>query len=61
MTPDEIRRRRAVLEVLGDQWDPVQALAEEDMAYRMLYSDLDDAQQSILDSLVRARVLPQRT
>lgn len=60
LTFDEIRRRTAVLEAVGAQWDPVQALAEEDMAYRMLYADLDDAQQRIFDELVRAGVLPDR-
>jgi hypothetical protein len=60
LTLDEIRRRRAVLEAIGDRWDPVQALADEDLAYRMLYCDLDEEQQSIFDELVRAQVLPDR-
>ncbi|HEX3546570.1 MAG TPA: DUF6400 family protein [Mycobacterium sp.] len=60
MTLDEIRRRRAVLEAIGEDWDPVQAMTEEDMASRMLYSDLDDEQQRIFDGLVRAGVLPDR-
>jgi hypothetical protein len=45
---------------MGDRWDPAQALAEEDMSYRMLYSDLDDDQQRIFDELVSAGVLPDR-
>ena len=61
VTIDEIRRRRAVLEAIGEDWDPVQAMAEEDAASRMLYSDLDDEQQRIFDELVRARVLPDRS
>ena len=60
LTVDEIRRRRIVLDAMGDQWDPAQALAEEDMACRMLYSDLDDDQQRVCDELVRAGVLPDR-
>ena len=61
LTLDEMRRRTAIVEVLGDEWDPTEALAEEEMAYRMLYSDLDDEQQRIFDELVRAGVLPDRT
>ena len=36
-------------------------LAEEEKAYDMLYSDLDEEQQRIYDELVRAGVLPSRT
>lgn len=54
---DEARRRSAILQALGDDWDPVQALADEDQAYRMLYSDLDDEQQRAYDELVTAGVL----
>jgi hypothetical protein len=61
VTLDEIRRRKAVLEVIGEDWDPVQAMAEEDTASRMLYSDLDDEQQRIFDELVRSGVLPDRS
>jgi hypothetical protein len=61
VTLDEIRRRRAVLEAIDQDWDPVQAMAEEDTASRMLYSDLDDEQQRIFDELVRAGVLPDRS
>jgi len=61
LTLDEARRRSAVLEAIGDDWDPVAVLAEEEKAYDMLYSDLDEEQQRIYDELVRARVLPSRT
>ena len=61
LTFDEIRRRRAVLEAIGDAWDPAQAVADEALAYQMLFCTLDDEQQSIFDELVRARVLPDRT
>jgi hypothetical protein len=61
LTLDEARRRTAVLEAIGDDWDPIQALVEEELAWDMLYSGLDDAQQRIYDELVTAEVLPDRT
>ena len=61
LTLDEARRRSAVLEAIGDDWDPIAVLAEEQKAYDMLYSDLDEQQQQIYDELVRAGVLPERT
>jgi hypothetical protein len=61
LTLDEARRRSAVLEAIGDDWDPVAVLAAEQKAYDMLYSDLDDEQQRVYDELVRAGVLPERT
>ncbi|MGB6207738.1 DUF6400 family protein [Mycobacterium sp.] len=60
LTLDEARRRAAVLEAIGEDWDPLAVLAEEDRAYAMLYSDLDDEQQRIYDDLVAAGVLPDR-
>jgi hypothetical protein len=60
LTLDEARRRDAVLEAIGEDWDPVAVLAEEDRAYAMLYSGLDDEQQRIYDDLVAAGVLPDR-
>ena len=61
LTLDEARRRAAVLEAIGDDWDPIQVLAEEEKAYEMLYSGLDADQQRIYDELVSAGVLPDRT
>lgn len=61
LTLDEARRRSAVLEAIGDDWDPIAVLAEEQQAYDMLYSDLDEEQQRVYDELVRAGVLPERT
>jgi hypothetical protein len=58
LTLDEARRRAAVLEAIGDDWDPLEVLAEEDRAYAMLYSGLDDEQQRLYDELVAAGVLP---
>jgi Family of unknown function (DUF6400) len=60
LTLDEARRRAAVLEAIGDDWDPVEVLAQEDRAYAMLYSNLDDEQQRIYDDLVAAGVLADR-
>jgi hypothetical protein len=60
LTLDEVRRRSAVLAALGDTWDPAAVLAEEDQAYELLYSNLDDEQQRIYDELVQAGVLPDR-
>jgi hypothetical protein len=61
LTLDEARRRTAVLDAIGDDWDPVLVLAEEEKAYAMLYADLDADQQRIYDELVAAGVLPERT
>ncbi|MGO4444926.1 DUF6400 family protein [Mycobacterium sp. 2YAF39] len=61
LTLDEARRRSAVLEALGEDWDPIAVLAEEQLAEEMLYSGLDAEQQRIYDDLVRAGVLPDRT
>jgi hypothetical protein len=61
LTLDEARRRAAVLEAIGEDWDPIAVMAEEEKAYDMLYSDLDEDQQRIYDELVTAGVLPDRT
>jgi hypothetical protein len=59
-THDELRRRAFVVEALGDTWDPAATLADETLAYQMLYSGLDADQQRVYDELVRAGVLPDR-
>jgi hypothetical protein len=61
LTLDEARRRSAVVQAIGDAWDPITVLAEEEQAYDLLYSDLDAGQQQIYDDLVAAGVLPDRT
>ena len=61
LTLDEARRRAAMLEAIGDDWDPIAVLAEEEKAYDMLYSGLDEQQQRLYDELVSAGVLPDRT
>ncbi|OBA70120.1 hypothetical protein A5641_14340 [Mycobacterium sp. 1554424.7] len=60
LTLDEARRRAAVLEAIGGDWDPDHVLAEEERAWDLLYSGLDDDQQRIYDELVDAGVLPDR-
>src|ERR1700739_3846336 len=60
LTLDEVRRGSAVLEAIGPDWDPIRALAEEEQAYAMLYSNLDAEQQRVYDNLVSAGVLPER-
>ena len=60
LTLDEVRRRTAVLAAIGADWDPGRALAEEETAYAMLYSNLDAEQQRHYDNLVSAGVLPDR-
>ena len=61
LTLDEARRRSAVLEAIGDDWDPIAVLAEEEKAYDMLYSNLDEEQERIYAELVSAGILPERT
>jgi uncharacterized protein DUF6400 len=61
LTLDEARRRSAMFEAMGDDWNPIAVLADEEKAYDMLYSNLDDEQQRVYDELVRARVLPERS
>lgn len=60
LTRDEIRRRAAVVTALGDAWDPAAVLADEDEAYRLLYSGLDEEQTAIYRRLEEAGVLPPR-
>ncbi|NMN97375.1 DUF6400 family protein [Antrihabitans stalactiti] len=61
LTLGEAHRRTAVLNAIGADWDPIAVLEEEERAYDMLYSGLDDEQQRIYDELVVAGVLPERT
>jgi hypothetical protein len=57
---DEGRRRAAVVAALGDAWDPVAVMAEEDEAHRLLYSGLDEEQTAVYQRLEAAGVLPPR-
>ena len=60
LTLDEARRRSAVLAAIGDDWDPIAVLADEERAYDLLYSNPDERQQRTYDELVQAGVLPDR-
>ncbi|MER7132807.1 DUF6400 family protein [Streptosporangium saharense] len=60
LTLEEARRRAAVMEALGDDWDPIAVMRGEEEAYDLLYSGLDERQQEIYDTLVAAGVLPYR-
>lgn len=60
LTLDEARRRTAVLEAIGDDWDPIAVLAEENKAYEMLYFNLDKEQRRVYAELISAGVLPER-
>jgi hypothetical protein len=61
LSVDEPRRRSAILDAIGDDWDPIRALAQEMQAHELLYSNLNPEQQRIYDELVSAGVLPDRT
>ncbi|MEU1185045.1 DUF6400 family protein [Streptomyces sp. NPDC005820] len=56
----EMLRRAHVMDALGADWDPVEALRGEEAAYGLLYSGLSPEQQRIHDELVAAGVLPPR-
>jgi hypothetical protein len=57
LTAHEQIRVAAVLEALGDSFDPIRVLEGEHEARALLYSDLDDNQLAVYDELVRAGVL----
>lgn len=60
LSAHEMLRRAHVMDSLGADWDPVEALQGEETAYRLLYSGLSAEQQRIHDELVAAGVLPPR-
>ncbi|MEU3615661.1 DUF6400 family protein [Streptomyces sp. NPDC006872] len=60
LSAHEMLRRAHVLDALGSDWDPGEALRGEQEAYALLYSGLDDGQQRVYDELVAAGVLPPR-
>ncbi|MFI7500974.1 DUF6400 family protein [Streptomyces sp. NPDC049687] len=60
LSAHEMLRRAHVLDALGPDWDPVEALHGEDAAYGLLYSGLSAEQQRLYDELVAAGVLPRR-
>ncbi|MEU3279034.1 DUF6400 family protein [Streptomyces antibioticus] len=60
LSAHELLRRAHVLDALGPDWDPGEALRGEQQAYALLYSGLDADQQRLYDELVAAGVLPPR-
>ena len=60
LSSHELLRRAHVLDALGPDWDPVEALRGEEAAYALLYSGLSAEQQRVYDDLVSAGVLPRR-
>ncbi|WP_340384291.1 DUF6400 family protein [Streptomyces sp. SS7] len=60
LSAHEMLRRAHVMDALGADWDPVEALRGEEAAYALLYSGLSPEQQRIHDELVAAGVLPPR-
>ncbi len=61
LTAHEIARQAEVRLALNDDFDEITALEDEQLAYRMLYSDLDAEQQAVYDNLVEHGVLPRRS
>ena len=57
LTGHEQTRLAAVVDALGDSYDPAEILAGEQAAYAMLYSGLDEQQQAVYDQLHAAGVL----
>lgn len=60
LTSQEVLRQAHVLDALGDDWSPLEALRGEEAAHALLYSGLDDEQRRLHDELVAAGVLPPR-
>ncbi|MFD5813354.1 DUF6400 family protein [Streptomyces sp. NPDC127038] len=60
LTAQEVQRQAQVLAVLGPDWDPLEVMRQEEAAYALLYSGLDEGQQRVYDDLVAAGVLPRR-
>ncbi|MET8102298.1 DUF6400 family protein [Streptomyces sp. NPDC005236] len=60
LTAQEVLRQAQVLTVLGPDWDPIEVMRQEEAAYALLYSGLDERQQRVYDDLVAAGVLPRR-
>lgn len=59
-TEIELTRQVEVRKALGDDYDHIGAMRQEELAYRMLFSDLDADQRAVHAELVRHGVLPPR-
>lgn len=60
LTAQEVLRQAQVLAALGPDWDPMEVMRQEEAAYALLYSGLDERQQRVYDDLVAVSVLPRR-
>lgn len=58
LTSHETARLAAVLDAMGDTYDPDVVLENERSAHLMLYGGLDKDQQRVYDELVTAGILP---
>lgn len=59
LTAHEQTRVAAVLEAIGDVFNPVEILEGEHEARALLYNNLDTEQLAVYDELVRAGVLDE--
>jgi hypothetical protein len=59
-TEIELTRQAEVRNALGDDFDEIEAMEQEELAYRMLFANLDDHQRAVYAELIRAGVLPAR-
>ncbi|HEY2702032.1 MAG TPA: DUF6400 family protein [Pseudonocardiaceae bacterium] len=59
-TEIELTRQAEVRRALEDDYDEIAAMEQEELAYRMLFANLDDHQRAVYAELVRAGVLPAR-
>jgi hypothetical protein len=58
LTAHEGTRLAAVLDALGQLWNPAEIDTGEAQAHRMLYAHLDPVQQATYDVLIAAGALP---
>ena len=59
-TEMELTRQAEVRNALEDDYDEIAAMEQEELAYAMLFANLDADQQAVYAELVRHGVLPMR-
>ena len=59
-TEMELTRQAEVRNALEDDYDEIAAMEQEELAYAMLFANLDADQQAVYAELVRHGVLPER-
>jgi hypothetical protein len=59
-TEIELTRQAEVRNALEDDYDEIAAMEQEELAYRMLFANLDADQRAVYADLVRHGVLPAR-